>query len=127
MNNSNYLTKNARALRKRSTRAEKLLWNLLRDRSLSKWKFRRQHPIPPFYILDFFCAETKVAVELDGRHHKNPEQAAADSKRTAYLSEMGIRVIRFTNEEMLVDPGGVLRKIVEFSPCPLPALTQPSP
>ena len=102
-------------LRKCQTDAEALLWQLVRNRQLKNWKFRRQHPISPGYILDFYCAETKVAVEVDGAGHSDELQCEYDTNRTATLLEFGIRVIRFSNEEVLGDPEHVLRKIIDFS------------
>jgi len=109
------LLANARALRKCQTDAEALLWQLVRNRQLRNWKFRRQHPISPGYILDFYCAGTKVAVEVDGAGHNNKLQCEYDTNRTATLLELGIRVIRFSNDEVLGDPERVLRKIIRFS------------
>ena len=91
-----------------------MMWKLLRNRKLNKWKFRRQHPISPGYILDFYCVQTKVAIELDGPYHQTPGQADDDASRSAILNELGIRVIRFTKEEVFSDSKGILQKIVEF-------------
>lgn len=72
----------ARELRKNMTDAERIIWYYLRDRRLSGWKFRRQHPIGPF-IVDFICIEKKLIVEVDGgQHNLNSE---IDIKRTEYL------------------------------------------
>src|SRR5258706_402083 len=109
------LLASARKLRKCQTDAEALLWQLVRNRQLRNWKFRRQHPISPGYILDFYCVETKVAVEVDSAGHSHKSQYEYDADRTASLLELGIRVIRFSNEEVLEHPGHVLRKIIHFS------------
>ncbi|MCL5994855.1 MAG: endonuclease domain-containing protein, partial [Chloroflexi bacterium] len=71
----------SRALRQQQTDAEKHLWRLLRDRQFHGAKFRRQHPIGN-YILDFYCHEAKLAIELDGSQHAEPDQAAHDAVRT---------------------------------------------
>jgi very-short-patch-repair endonuclease len=91
----------ARQLRQKSTDAEKRLWSLLRDRKLRGFKFRRQHPVAP-YVLDFYCAELSLAVELDGGGHLEPEQRLHDQARTAFLGQRGILVKRVTNYEVLV-------------------------
>jgi very-short-patch-repair endonuclease len=88
-----------RMLRREASDAEKRLWCLLRNRRLEA-KFRRQHPVGPF-VLDFFCQERRLAIELDGGQHYEPAQMARDARRTRYLEERGIRVIRFTNLELL--------------------------
>ncbi|HEX7599855.1 MAG TPA: endonuclease domain-containing protein, partial [Polyangia bacterium] len=85
-----------RALRGRATDAERLLWRLLRMRQFLGLKFRRQHPLGR-YIVDFYCAERRLAVELDGGQHFTVEGQAYDRRRTAYLAALGIRVVRFTS------------------------------
>src|SRR5437899_7463845 len=70
----------ARTLRKKATWAEKLLWSRLRNRQIAGCKFRRQHPVGP-YNLDFYCAEARLAVELDGREHGHPDRKTADKER----------------------------------------------
>ena len=105
----------ARELRKNQTPAEELLWQLLRNRKLNNWKFRRQHPIQDGFILDFFCAETKLAIEIDGGYHEAATQREYDEVRTKELEKYGVRIIRFRNEEVLEDPKSVLERIVRFS------------
>ena len=98
----------ARNLRKNSTQAEKLLWNYLRNRQLQGFKFRRQHPIPP-YIVDFYCSQIRLVIEVDGEIHKHqPEQ---DYYRQAWLSDHGYHVIRFTNDQVLDQLDWVLNEI----------------
>jgi very-short-patch-repair endonuclease len=89
-------TKVARMLRRKETWAERLLWSWLRDRRFSNYKFRRQHPLGPYY-LDFFCVEARVNIELNGRHHGHPTQQAADEERDRWLEAQGIKVLRFWN------------------------------
>ena len=121
----------ARELRQNETDAERLLWRLLRNRSLAGAKFRRQHPFPP-YVLDFYCHELKLAIELDGGQHNLPEGRLHDKVRTAKLAEHGIRVLRFWNHEVLRDTESVLEAIYQAiverreelrpsPPAPLPA------
>jgi len=112
------LLKNARRLRKNQTEAEHIMWKALRNRKLNNWKFRRQHPISEGFILDFYCVETKVAVELDGAHHRLKGQMEYDENRTKFLEELGIRIIRILNKEVLSSKENVLRKIIAFTNSP---------
>ncbi len=100
-----------RELRRDATDAEQLLWSLLRGRSFSGAKFRRQHPLGGF-ILDFYCDEAKLAVELDGSQHQEAEQARMDEERSRILAgQYGVRVIRFWNSEVLSQTERVLGAI----------------
>ena len=101
----------ARGLRAMLTRPERLLWARLRARQLG-FKFRRQHPLPP-YILDFYCAEAHLAVEIDGDSHGRPSVQERDSNRLAQLAAHGIRVLRFTNAEVAGELEVVLGTINE--------------
>ena len=119
----------ARQLRHQATDAESLLWRLLRGRQIANAKFRRQHPCPP-YILDFYCHELKLAVELDGGQHNEEVGRRRDARREEYLACHGIRVLRFWNNDVLGETEAVLEAIyavvVEHSgsvpspPAPLP-------
>ena len=102
-------TSKARILRKQSTDAEIVLWNILRNRQLTSYKFRRQAPIGK-YIVDFLCFERKLVVELDGGQHQ--EQADYDAERTRALESRGYRVIRFWNNLALEDTDAVLQAIL---------------
>ena len=106
------LLQRCRELRRGGTDAESLLWQFLRSRQLAGAKFRRQHPLRG-YILDFYCHEARLAVELDGAGHAEPEQAASDAERTRILRAEGIRVLRFWNNEVLQRTEGVLEAIWE--------------
>ena len=107
------LINTARELRKNQTEAEELLWQLLRNKKLNGYKFRRQHPIKPGFVLDFYCAKEKLAIEIDGGYHNSSDQKAVDKERTQLLNEMDIRVIRFTNEEVLENTVAVLQEIAK--------------
>ncbi|MBC3873657.1 endonuclease domain-containing protein [Undibacterium sp. LX15W] len=98
----------AREMRKKMPDAEELLWYLIRNRKVAGAKFRRQHPVGR-YILDFYCVEKKLAVELDGGQHS--EQQTYDQTRDAYLSQQGIHVLRFWNNQMLLETEVVLEAI----------------
>jgi very-short-patch-repair endonuclease len=100
----------ARALRRSATEGEALLWRRLRANQLGV-KFRRQHPIG-VYVLDFFCHSASLAIEVDGGQHFSNEAAAHDSRRSQFLSEYGIRVLRFTNAEVLSRTDSVLEAIL---------------
>jgi carbamoyl-phosphate synthase large subunit len=106
------LLEKAREMRKISTTAEKLLWELLRNQQLHDMKFRRQHPLGN-YILDFYCHELLLAIELDGSHHAEASQQDHDEQRTAFLAERGIRELRFWNNEVIENAAGVLQQIAE--------------
>ncbi len=101
----------ARELRKPQTPAETTLWNLLRNRNL-KYKFRRQHPID-FFIIDFYCAEAKLLIEIDGSSHLEKEQQEYDQARTEYLEARGYKVIRFTNDNVRYNIHAVVTAIME--------------
>lgn len=98
----------ARELRRSMTDAERRLWSLLRSRRLSGYKFRRQHPIGPF-IADFACIGHKLIVEADGGQHGDN---VADKRRTAWFTRDGWRVVRFWNNEILLNSAGVAQTIV---------------
>ena len=100
----------ARRLRREQTDAERTLWQGLRGRRLGGLKFRRQHPVGP-YILDFYCAERRLAVELDGGQHNEAENRRRDEARTAFLEDRGVAVLRYSNLEALGQTGAVLEDI----------------
>ena len=101
----------AKENRRHMTDAEKDLWNILRQPTQTL-KFRRQHPIND-YIVDFICLEQRLIIEVDGAYHCEPQQQEDDQIRTDILSNMGYKVIRFTNEEVLSNPKAVLKTIKE--------------
>lgn len=101
-----------RELRKESTAAEKLLWNHLRNRKLNGLKFRRQHPIDKF-VVDFYCHEKKLVIELDGGVHDIKENKEYDEARTSMLAGLGIYVIRVRNEEVIDNEKIVLKRIID--------------
>lgn len=94
-----------RLLRKNSTDAERELWGRLRARRTDR-KFRRQHAVGP-YILDFYCPSARLAVELDGGHHYGGEQAVRDLARDDWLKARGIRVLRYSDVDVLLEPEAV--------------------
>jgi very-short-patch-repair endonuclease len=108
----------ARQLRESSTDTELRLWLHLKNRNLGGFKFRRQHPIPP-YVVDFVCLKQKLIVELDGGQHA--AQVASDAKRTSFLESKRYRIIRFWNDEALKQTDTVLEEILRQLRAPLPA------
>ena len=104
------ILKNARSLRSKQTDAEQLLWGLVRDRRFAGKKFRRQHPIGR-YILDFYCHECRLAVELDGGQHNDEETRSRDDRRSRFLREQGVRVVRFWNHDVLLQTDSVLESL----------------
>ncbi|WP_292073003.1 endonuclease domain-containing protein [Brevundimonas sp. UBA7534] len=82
------------------------LWQALRGRQLEGLKFRRQHPLPP-YVLDFYCAEARLAVEIDGETHAMPGRAAQDARRDSFLMEQGVRTLRIPARAVLDDLASV--------------------
>ena len=107
----------ARELRKRQTNAEEVLWEQLRDRRLSRFKFRRQHQFG-YYIADYFCREANLVIECDGDIHHQREAWHHDQERDAYMIGQGVRVIRFSNDRILNDIEGVLSEIQRHLPSP---------
>jgi 5-methyltetrahydrofolate--homocysteine methyltransferase len=109
-----------RELRERSTRAEQLLWAVLRYRRLGGLKFRRQHSVGNF-IADFACLDPKVIFELDGEYHRETEQA--DTARQTFLEAEGFKVLRFVNSDVLENVEGVavaIGRALELPPHPNP-------
>ena len=120
----------ARNLRKRDTWAEKLLLSWLRDRRFSAYKFRRQHTFVP-YILDFFCVEAFLDIELDGLQHGRPEKQKADAERDSWLEARGVKVLRFWNSKLRRERD-VIRETIWHAlqaraPHPLPDYCRPIP
>ncbi len=91
--------KRARQLRKDETWAEQLMWSWLRSRRFNGYKFRRQHPVD-IYILDLFCEEAALNIELDGSQHGFPDQQKHDMERGKLLQSLGIKTLRFWNSRL---------------------------
>jgi very-short-patch-repair endonuclease len=109
-NNLNKLLKHRKDLRNNSTNAEIFLWQYLKESKLEKRKFRRQHSFA-YYILDFYCPKEKLGIELDGDSHFSKNGILYDKERDEYLKREGIKILRFTNEEVLNNIEHVLNKI----------------
>ena len=103
------------------TETEKILWEKLRNRTVFKVKFRRQHPIGIF-IVDFYCHELKLAIEIDGGIHLRKDIIEYDDGRSHDIEKYGIRILRFTNDEILSDLTKVLDEIARVIREPEPPL-----
>jgi very-short-patch-repair endonuclease len=120
-----YLLELCRELRRQETPPEQALWRLLRARQLLGLKFRRQHVIGR-YVADFYCHEAGLVIELDGAPHDGERQGEYDEVRDRELTHLGLRVLRFRNDEVREDAARVLEAIAEAArrppspPAPLP-------
>lgn len=104
---------NAKRLRENPTKAEEKLWIAVKDNQIEGYKFRRQHPLG-IYVTDFYCHALKLVIEVDGDYHLAEEQQFLDNKRMSDIEFQGLKVIRFTNEEVLLKLSGVIDRIKEF-------------
>jgi len=115
-------------MRKHDTWAEKLVWRWLRDRRFCEYKFRRQHPFGP-HVLDFFCLEAKLAIELDGFQHGFPNAREKDAERDAWLEARGVKVIRCWNSHLRREKQAIRDAIwsalQQRAPHPLPDYCRP--
>jgi len=101
----------AHFLRSKMTDAEMVLWSRLKNRNIFKVRFRRQHPVDIF-VLDFYCHEIKLAIEVDGRIHLKREIQEYDEGRSHDIEKFGIKMLRFTNEQILNNLNEVQTKIL---------------
>jgi very-short-patch-repair endonuclease len=108
-----YIIDVARLLRKRSTIPEKILWERLRRHQLDGLKFKRQHHIGR-YIVDFFCSELSLIIELEGGIHEKENQKESDDVRFEELGSRGFKILRIKNDEVISDIENVLKIILKF-------------
>ena len=113
----------ARSLRRNQTEAEQRLWQELRANRLGGLGFRRQHPVGP-YVVDFVCLPANLVIVLDGGQHYTPEGEARDARRGRFIAGQGLRVLRFSNLDVLNNMSGVLETILAAA---LLALALPPP
>jgi very-short-patch-repair endonuclease len=111
LHNKKVLITQRKQLRNNATQAEKILWYELKNNQLAGRKFRRQHSVGN-YILDFYCPEERLAIELDGEHHEEDEQKEYDQKRTEYLDGLKIKVVRFKNTDVIFGRDSIVKKII---------------
>jgi len=109
---SNLIFEKAKELRRNPTHAEVLLWNYLRNNQL-EYKFRRQHPIAD-YIVDLYCHELKLVIEIDGGVHSDYEVAIKDKERQDYLERHGLFFLRFTNDKVEKQMEQVIKEIQTY-------------
>ncbi len=105
--------KKAKELRKMETPSEKLLWTRLQKNQVLGLHFRRQHPISTF-ITDFYCPKINLVIEIDGEIHDIPEYKIHDIGRSEILNDFGIKVIRFTNEQIFNDIESVIKNLETY-------------
>jgi len=110
--NNPILKQTRKKLRKNQTEVERLLWQKLRNKQVNGLRFLRQYSIG-FYIIDFYCPKYKLAVELDGGQHAENNRLVYDEKRTRYLQQKDVKVIRIWNNEAITNVNGVLQKIMD--------------
>ncbi|MDB9316501.1 endonuclease domain-containing protein [Nodularia spumigena] len=111
--NKNTELEKRRLLRQNITKAEKLIWDNIRDRQLENCKFRRQYSVDRF-VIDFYSAELKLAIEIDGDSHFQNGAAEYDQARQEFMESVGIKFIRFTNNDVYGNLSGVLESIVQY-------------
>lgn len=105
----------ARALRQRETPSERILWDRLRNRRFRGLKFRRQHAVFA-YVLDFYCAELRLAIEIDGGVHAHRESRERDLSRQLAIEELGIRFVRVSADEVERNVDSVLNRVIAADP-----------
>lgn len=106
MNSSKF----SKVLRQKQTPTEQILWRRLRARQFFNLKFRRQYPIGP-YVVDFYCDNLRLVIEVDGDIHDHQTQMAHDRKRNHYLYQLGLEVFRVTNNEAMINLDGILEEL----------------
>jgi len=122
---TNPTRKRAIDLRRNATNPEQLLWSILCRRQLGGLKFRRQHPIEP-YMVDFYCSSPNIVDELDGESHEGRQ--AYDKQRADHLNKLGLKILRFTNDDVIHNLEGVAHVILREcginpdEPSPSPSL-----
>ncbi len=110
IHNLKYLKKYRKELRGNLTNAEAFFWNQIKTRKLHNLKFRRQHSIKN-YIVDYYCAQYQLIIELDGDYHNDPEQHDKDLRRDEELENMGFTVLRYENRYVFEELEHVLNDI----------------
>ncbi len=117
LHNQKRLTPIRRTLRSNTSKPEQQLWYFIRKKQLRGYRFRRQQSFGR-YVVDFYCAELKLAIEIDGDSHYTDDAQQYDAIRTQYLHECGVQVLRFTNTEVMNNTDGVLECIASHLPPP---------
>jgi very-short-patch-repair endonuclease len=112
VHNKKSLEEIRRKLRQETTEAEDFLWQHIRNRKLNQLKFKRQHSIGN-YIVDFYCASQRLIIEVDGKVHNQADQKEKDKSRDENLKEMNFKILRFSNEEVLLKINFVIQEIIK--------------
>jgi very-short-patch-repair endonuclease len=99
-------------LRNNMTAAENKLWEQLKRKDIFKARFKRQHPMGIF-VVDFYCHKHKLVIEVDGEIHLEPEIQEYDDGRTYDIEKQGIKIIRFSNDEVIENIDGVIKRILD--------------
>jgi very-short-patch-repair endonuclease len=105
----------ARMLRGSQTAAEKLLWMYLKENKLNGFRFKRQHPISSF-VADFYCHQLKLVIEIDEDYHQSEVQKIQDANRDAVMIELGLKILRFSDQEVLHHIDEVLSRVKKEFP-----------
>ena len=113
----------AKSMREKPTEAESVLWAHLSNKQQKGVRFKRQHPVK-YFIADFYCHKAKLIIEIDGGYHKIPEQYEYDQNRDYELEELGLKVLHFTNEQVLFDIENTIKSIEKELPL-IPPLIPP--
>ncbi|MCX6155221.1 MAG: endonuclease domain-containing protein [Candidatus Kapabacteria bacterium] len=103
----------ARRMRNHPTNGEKVMWSFLKGKQMLGYDFHRQKPIG-YFIADFYCSKLDLVIEVDGISHEDVEVQQNDKNKDRFFAEMGLSVLRFTDEEVLGNPNAVEKKIKEF-------------
>lgn len=106
---------NAARLRRNQTTSEKVLWEKLRKNQVNGHRFKRQHPIA-YFVADFYCHNAKLVIELDGKYHDRTQRQLYDEERTRILNEFGLKILRFTDQQVFEDVEKVLSEIRKYLP-----------
>jgi very-short-patch-repair endonuclease len=113
IHNREYLKVFRKSLRNSSTASEASLWNILKNKQVGGLKFRRQHSVGN-YILDFYCPQIRLCIELDGEWHANPAVLSKDIDRDKYLEKFSITVLRYENRYVYEYPEEIVKDILNF-------------
>ncbi len=113
--NKKEYVKKRQYLRKNMTKAEIILWSKLKGKQLNGLKFRRQYGINN-YVVDFYCPELRLAIELDGDVHGYNSRITYDKQRQRDIEKLGIKVLRYTNNDVIKNIEGVLSDIIATTP-----------
>jgi very-short-patch-repair endonuclease len=113
IHNNESLKSLRKSFRNNSTASEATLWKILSNSKIGGLKFRRQHSVGKF-VLDFYCPELRLAIELDGEPHSNPAVIIKDIERDKYMEKLSIRVLRFENRWVYEYPEEIVNEILSF-------------